>query len=126
MFSSLAESTNGPPYYFAHFGQKIIIWPPPTATEVSGSGAINIYGSLITDAVASIPDEHRMNLLYYNVAMGLIKDEKHAAAAAMLSIYYNSLAYQRVDLLHRSDDTLDDFKPKDRRVPLEPLQTNDF
>ena len=99
----LPNLTDGPPYYWWHFGDAIGIYPEPSASE--DNHCVYVYHSKVTEAIADIPDEYQPAVLYWAMSRARMKERSMGEAQMWYSMYLNSMAYQRQTQYERGADS---------------------
>jgi len=95
--------TDGPPFYWWWFGDKIGIYPEPTSSE--NLDCVLVYHSKVTEAIADIPDEYQPAVVYYAMSRARMKERSMGESQMWLSMYLNSMAYQRQTQYDRGVDS---------------------
>lgn len=107
---NLALSTAGPTKYYALHDRKIYLWPVPNATIVAAGAKITFLFSMESDDITAMTDEYQHLPIIYAAAKAKQKDMKFAEAAALLSQFFQEIAFERNDKHSREVDSLDKFK----------------
>jgi hypothetical protein len=107
---NLATRTSGPTKYYALHDRKIYLWPLPNATVVTGGAKITFLFAKETDDFTAVTDEYQHLPIIYACAKAKQKDMKFGEATALLSQFYQEVAFERSDKHAREVDSLDKFK----------------
>ena len=111
MIGHLQGQTTGAPEYYYHAINKIGVWPLPTASEATKK--VEILMSKQTSDIANIPDQYQNLVLWFSTALALLKDKKFGASAHYYSMYLNSVAFHRADIVEYMTDAADMFRVPD-------------
>jgi hypothetical protein len=107
---NLALGTAGPPKYYTMHDRKIYIFPLTSATEVAAGAKITFLYAMETDDITAITDEYQHLPIIYAAAKAKQRDMKFAEATALMSQFFQEVAFERADKHAREVDSLDKFK----------------
>jgi hypothetical protein len=107
---NLATRTSGPTKYYCQHNRRIYLWPLPNATVVAAGAKIQFLFAKETDDITTLTDEYQHLPIIYATAKAKQRDQKFAEAVALLSQFYQEVAFERSDKHAREVDSLDKFK----------------
>lgn len=111
---NVATFTSGRPKYYSFHDRKVYVWPFTTSTRVTAGDTISVLHAKETDDITALTDEYQHMPILYATAKCKMKDQKFAEAQALLTQFYQELAFERSDKHGREEDSLDMFKIKAR------------
>ena len=103
-------STIGPPKYYTMHDRKIYIFPMTSAALVAAGATVSVLHAKETDDITALTDEYQHLPILYAVAKCKQRDMKFQESGAMLSQFFQEIAYEREDKHGREVDSLDKFQ----------------
>jgi len=103
----------GPTQGYCLFGNKILITPTPTATEVTATGKVKLFYSKIASGIGDIPDHLQIYIIHYAIAMALYKRNKGALASQFFSTFLSGAQFEGSDLILQPTDIKSEFTQPD-------------
>lgn len=100
--SDITHSLAGPPKYYCHFGETIIILPRPSAAE--DTQEVKLFYAMRTTAatqalrIADVPATHKPLIYMYAAAMAYRKEHRIVEADKMYEMYLEKLNSLRSDI----------------------------
>jgi hypothetical protein len=107
---NVALTSSGPPKYYCLHNRHIYILPLSTSTEVDAGAKVTVLFAKETDDITDLTDEYQHLPIIYATAKAKQKDQKFNEASALLSQFFQEIAFERQDKHGREVDSLDKFK----------------
>ena len=108
---NLATQVTGAPKYYCLHDRQIYVFPETSAT-IAGELDTRLYClfAMETDDITAMTDEYQHLPIIYATAKAKQKDMKFGEAGALLSQFFQEVAFERNDKHAREVDSLDKFK----------------
>ena len=107
---NIATNTAGPPKYYTMHDRSVYVFPLTGATQVAAGATISILYAKETDDITELTDEYQHLPILYAVAKCKQRDMKFQESGALLSQFFQEIAYEREDKHLREVDSLDKFQ----------------
>lgn len=110
----LPINTDGDPYQFYHFADRVGVYPLPASMHASDR--IVIYYAYTSDTITDLPDKYQVCAVWYAAAMAFFKERKNQEGMAFYNKYLAQMRFLRADLGPIREITDDMMQAPDRIV----------